>query len=84
MSGQTIENELRALLGRVAKVDATEVQLDDDLRVTLGIDSLAGLRLLAAVEKEYGVRFPDEQLVSYGTMRQILEYVAAHDKENAS
>jgi acyl carrier protein len=84
MSGQTIENELRILLGRVAKVDTAEVQLDDDLRVTLGIDSLAGLRLLAAVEKEYGVRFPDEQLVSYRTMRQILEFVADHEEENAS
>jgi acyl carrier protein len=84
MSSQAVENELRELLGRVAKVDTTGLQLDDDLRAALGIDSLAGLRLLAAVEKQYGVRFPDEQLVSYRTLRQILDFVAAHEQGNAS
>ncbi len=84
MSSATMEAELRELLGRVAKVDTSRLQLDDDLHVVLGIDSLAGLRLLAAVEKHYGVRFPDEQLDSCLTMRQILEFIAADQQESAS
>jgi acyl carrier protein len=83
MSSQPMESELRELLGQMAKVDTSQLQLDDDLRVVLGIDSLAALRLLAAVEKQYGVRFPDEELESCRTMRQILEFVAANEKEPA-
>jgi acyl carrier protein len=84
MSSATMEAELRELLGRVAKADTSRLQLDDDLHAVLGIDSLAGLRLLAAVENQYGVRFSDQQLDSCRTMRQILEFIATDQRESAS
>ncbi len=84
MSIQGTESELRMLLVRVAKVDAAHVGLDDDLPQTLGLDSLAGLRLLAAVEKRFSVRFPDDQLTSFRTLRQILDFIPLHRSENES
>ena len=69
------ESELRSTLERIAHRDIDAVGLDDDLVLELGLDSMAALRLLAAVEKRFEVRFPDERLGEFRTLRQLLEYV---------
>ena len=48
------------------------------------VDSLAGLRMLAAVEKQFGVRFPDERLKEFRTLRLILEIITDNPQENPS
>lgn len=69
------EKELRALLSQLLKQDATRVGLDDDLVLAFGLDSLAALRLLAGVEMRFKVRFPDERLAHFRTLRQLLEFI---------
>ena len=66
---------LRAIVSSVSRRDASRVELDDDLVPTLSLDSLAGLRVLAAVEKRFGVRFPDERLSELRTLRQLLDFI---------
>jgi acyl carrier protein len=71
-----IEQRLRAVLGEAARRDLSGTELDADLVRELGLDSLAGLRMLAAVEKHCGVRFPDERLIEFRTLRQLRDFVA--------
>ena len=79
---QEYEQALRALLAEVCKADVSDAGLDDDLVLRLGLDSLAGLRLLAAVEKRLDVRFPNERLKEFRTLGRILEFVADSRQEN--
>jgi long-chain acyl-CoA synthetase len=67
------ETELRALLAKLSKVSLDSIGVDDDLVAKLGLDSLSGLRLLAAVEKRFAFRIPDQRLSEFRTMRQILD-----------
>ena len=76
MNDRDPEQALRALLAEVAKKDLSGTGPDDDLVRELGLDSLAALRLLAAVEKRFGVRFPDDRLAEFRTLRRLLEVVA--------
>jgi acyl carrier protein len=69
------EAELRSLLADVCARDVSEIKLDDDLVSELGLDSLAGLRVLAAVEKRFDVQFPDHRLGEFRTMKQLLEII---------
>jgi len=73
----TREQILRELIGRIAPKADIGFDLEDDLVRELGLDSLAGLRVLAAVEKRFGVRFPDDRLGEYRTMRQLLDFIAS-------
>lgn len=75
MSGPT-EADLRELLTEIARRDASGLAPDDDIVRELGIDSLAALRVLAAVEKKYDVRFPDERLGEFRTIRILVEFLA--------
>jgi acyl carrier protein len=74
MSGPS-EAELRELLTEIARCDASGLAPDDDIVRELGIDSLAALRVLAAVEKKYDVRFPDERLGEFRTIRMLAEFL---------
>ncbi len=75
MSERSREKDLRTLLAEVSGPDAWRVGSDDDLMSELGLDSLAGLRLLAAVEKRFGIRFPDDRLGEIRTVRQLLDLI---------
>jgi acyl carrier protein len=70
-----IEAEVRALITDVARVDGSVIGPDEDLVERLGIDSLQGLQMLAAVEKRFALRLPDEDLVRLNTVGRIADVV---------
>ena len=74
------EPALRKLLGELCRHDLTTLDLDADLVIELGLDSLGGLRLLAAVEKRFEVRFPDPRLGEFRTLRQLLEFIQTQSR----
>jgi acyl carrier protein len=78
------EMELRALLAEVSKQNISNIKLEDDLVRELGLDSLAGLIMLAAVEKRFNVRFPDDRLDEYRTMQQLLDGIAMREEGESS
>jgi acyl carrier protein len=77
MNEKPLEADLRRLVGEVTRRDATAIGEDEDLVRVLGLDSLAGLRVLAAVEKRFNIRFPDQSLGQYRTLRQLLDFISS-------
>src|SRR4029453_16360152 len=77
-----IEARIRELIGRVAKLDVSQLQSDDDLVEGLGGDSLQGLQILAGVEKQFDVRLPDDELIKMRTIGRIAD--AVHKLRSAS
>jgi acyl carrier protein len=84
MKEAELENRLRAVLGEVSRRDLESLGLDVDLVRELGLDSLAALRLLAAVEKRFDTRFPDDRLSEFRTLRQLRDFIAASEEERVS
>ena len=74
-AGDSREQRLRKVVARVAKVAPDSFGLDDDLRTALGLDSLSALRVAAGVEREFGVRIPDEKLHELRTTRVVMQYL---------
>lgn len=81
MNELTDERELRVLVSRVTGKNAAALELDDDLVRELGLDSLGVLGLLAAVERRFGARFPDEELGQIRSMRRMLLQIQRDKKE---
>jgi acyl carrier protein len=77
----TTEARVRALIADVAKRDVSALGPNDDLVEHLGVDSLLGLQILAAVEKRLEVRLPDEELIHLRTIGRIA---AAVERARAS
>jgi len=81
MSEPNVEQRLRTVLSETSRQDISRVGLNDDLVRALGLDSLAALRLLAAVEKRFDVRFPDERLAEFRTLRILCDFIAGNRQE---
>lgn len=75
MTEPSREKELRTLLAEMSGQGTSRVGPDDNLEYELGLDSLAKLRLLAAVEKRFSVRFPDDRLGEIRTLKQLLDLI---------
>jgi acyl carrier protein len=67
-----LHDDVRRLVARSAKCDPAILDPDADLLMDLGIDSLEGLKLLAALEQRYGVTLPDHELIHLTTVNRIV------------
>lgn len=70
-------DEVRRLLAKSARVAPERIMPTTDLFMDLGIDSLEGLKLLAALEQRFGVVIPDHELMNLTTPARIVAAIAA-------
>jgi acyl carrier protein len=78
-----VEARVREIIAAISGQDLAAVGREADLVEVLGVDSLQGLQILAAVEKRFNIRLPDEELIRMRTIGAIAEAVA-RQQANAS
>jgi len=72
MSNATLKEELRSLIAEIAEVDTIP---DDTHFKDLGIDSMMGVEIVAAIERQYKVKFEDAELAEVTTLNRSLDLV---------
>ncbi len=70
-----LTKDITAIVSRIAEVPAADISPQHDLRVEHGVDSLLGLQIVAALEKRYDVRVPDEDLDKYVRVEDIAAVI---------
>ncbi len=73
------------MLEKIAEI--VKEQLNTDMEITeatsfkddLGADSLDIFELVMALEEEFGVEIPSEDLESVNTVGDVINYLKAHD-----
>jgi acyl carrier protein len=67
-----LREEIRALISEIAEVDTIP---DDTHFKDLGIDSMMGVEIVAAIERQYQIKIPDEELKEISTLNKSYEIV---------
>jgi acyl carrier protein len=62
MSNDTLKEQLRALVAEIAEKDEVP---DGATFKDLGIDSMMGVEIVAAVERKYQVKIDDDELAAF-------------------
>ena len=75
--GAELTRDVVRLVAEVAELDPGEVSLEASFE-ELGIDSLDGLRIVAAVEKKYGVVIDEAEINRIRTMQDVLALARRH------
>jgi acyl carrier protein len=83
-SDPDVERHVRDIITAIARQELDNVGRDDDLVEALGVDSLQGLQILAAVEKQFDIRLPDDQLIRMRTVGAIADAVQQLRQRRAS
>jgi acyl carrier protein len=73
--------EVVEIVAGIAEVEPERVEAEASL-AALGLDSLDGLRVVAAVEKRFGVVIEEREIGAIRTMGDILAIVRRHAAGN--
>jgi acyl carrier protein len=67
---QTLKTELRALIAEIAEKDEIP---DDKHFKDLGIDSMMGVEIVAAIERQYKIKIEDAELQEVSTLNKSYD-----------
>ena len=69
---------VKKILIEQLKLDGVEVLPESRFKEDLGADSLDILQLLLTIEDEKGITIPDEELVKFSQVSDIVSYLENH------
>jgi acyl carrier protein len=72
---------LQQLKGIAPDTEPDQLQPDDNIRETLGIDSFDYLQFMVALDEQFGIQTPEEDYGKIQTLRELSEYVEANAKK---
>jgi acyl carrier protein len=67
-----LKQELRDLIAEIAEIDTIP---DDTHFKDLGIDSMMGVEIVAAIERQYQIKIADDELKEVSTLNKSYELV---------
>ena len=73
--------KMKEIIAEQLSVDESEIELSSNFKDDLGADSLDLFELVMALEEEYDVEIPSEELENIATVEDVIEYLKAHDVE---
>lgn len=73
---EEIKQSLLELIGDLTEQELGEEAVDQPFS-NLGVDSLMSLQVAVHLEREFGVRFSEEEIASVNKLRDLLELIDA-------
>jgi len=77
MSNSNLKDEIRALICEISEVDTIP---DDTHFKDLGIDSMMGVEIVAAIERQYKIKIEDSELQQVTTLNKSFALVESKMK----
>ena len=59
-------------------IQKEEITLDAKLKEDLELDSLDSVELIMSAEEEFGIEIPDEDVMNFKTVNDIVNYIEEH------
>jgi len=73
--------KIRATIASQLSIDEEEIKMESSFMNNLGADSLDIVELIMALEEEYELEIPDEDVEKMATVGDVVEYIKAHTEE---
>jgi acyl carrier protein len=73
--------KIRATIASQLSIDEEEIKMESSFMNNLGADSLDIVELIMALEEEYDIEIPDEDVEKIVTVGDVVEYIKAHTEE---
>jgi acyl carrier protein len=81
MSNESLKEQLRALVAEIAEKDEIP---DDASFKDLGIDSMMGVEIVAAIERQYRIKVVDEELGDFKDLATAYSLVVRKLEEKGA
>ena len=74
--------KIRDIIVEQLNVDASEVTMEANFKDDLGADSLDLFELVMALEEEYGIAIPTDDLEKITTVGAVVDYLKAQGNDD--
>lgn len=75
IDAKVLENEVRKLVADIVEIEPGQITPEANFVEDLGMDSMMALEVLAALEKKYKLKIPEENLTKMTNLTQVLEVI---------
>ncbi len=75
MDEEQLSKEIKTLVSKVIKIPEEKIDLNANIFTDLGVDSLLGVEIFAALDKKYGLNVPEEKLQDIDTLNDVIALV---------
>ncbi|MDP4087950.1 MAG: acyl carrier protein [Bacillota bacterium] len=73
--------KVKEIIADKLSLEADEITLESSFIDDLGADSLDLVELIMALEDEFDLEIPDEEVENITTVANVVEYIKAHSEE---
>ncbi|MDB4349727.1 acyl carrier protein [Omnitrophica bacterium] len=73
---EVLEKELKALIAEIVEIEEEEIAPEANFVEDLGMDSMMALEILAAMEKKYKIKIPEENLTKMTNLKQVVQIIS--------
>ena len=71
-------DQIKEILIDTMDIDESKITLDAKLKEDLELDSLDSVELIMSAEEEFGIEIPDEDVMNFKTVNDIVNYIEEH------
>lgn len=71
-------DQIKEILKDTMDIDELKITLDAKLKEDLELDSLDSVELIMSAEEEFGIEIPDEDVMNFKTVNDIVNYIEEH------
>ena len=71
-------DQIKEILKDTMDIDESKITLDAKLKEDLELDSLDSVELIMSDEEEFGIEIPDEDVMNFKTVNDIVNYIEEH------
>jgi acyl carrier protein len=73
--------KIKTFIASQLSIDEEEIKMESSFMNNLGADSLDIVELIMALEEEYEIEIPDEDVEKIATVGDVVEYIKAHSED---
>ena len=71
-------DQIKKILVETMDIEEEKITLDAKLKDDLNLDSLDSVELIMSAEEEFGIDIPDEDVMNFKTVNDIVNYIEEH------
>ena len=71
-------DQIKEILKDTMDIDESKITLDAKLKEDLELDSLDSVELIMSAEEGFGIEIPDEDVMNFKTVNDIVNYIEEH------
>ncbi|KMV77325.1 acyl carrier protein [Coprobacillus sp. AM42-12AC] len=71
-------DQIKKILIETMDIEEEKITLDAKLKDDLNLDSLDSVELIMSAEEEFGIEIPDEDVMNFKTVNDIVNYIEEH------